>query len=118
MQVIRQIQKTSLFISGFAMILIYFITFSWEYVICFLLGSVASNLSFFLNVKFMDVSTYRGAMSKTISTFMLSMIFYALAMIFGYKFMELTGLILAFLGCLAIRISILIMGIKGGIIDG
>lgn len=117
MQVIRQIQRWSLFLSVLGLVIIYFITFNWQYLIAFLLGSIASNLSFYLNVKFMDLSSHKGAMSKTITTFMLSMIFYVLAMVAGYNLGALPGLFLAFAGCLIIRISILFMGIKGGVMN-
>lgn len=114
----RDIQNISFIIVAILAIVIFLISFRFEYVLLVLLGALASNLNFLINIKFLDLTGSMKAFARNLGSFIFRMIIYTLVMILGYYWQELTGLIIVFAGCLVIRVAILIYGIKGGIVDG
>lgn len=116
--VIREIQKIGIITTVIGSLLILLFSFKLSYSLLFIFGSLASNLSLYINKSFLDLTGTRSAFAKNFSSFILRMILYALTMSLAFLWQDTLGLIMSFIGCLVIRISILIYGIKGGIVDG
>lgn len=90
----------------------------YEYTLSFIAGYLASNLNLLINIKSLDLSGSKNAYMKNFSGFLIRMFVYAIVLILVLQTYDTKAMIIAFIGCLTIRIAILIYGIKGGIIDG
>lgn len=115
---IKNIVKIGMIVGFIAILLIALFFQRYEYVLAFIAGYLASNLNLYLNMKLLDIGGSKNAYIKNFSGFLLRMLVYAIVLIFVLQTYDTKAMILAFIGCLTIRISILIYGIKGGIIDG
>lgn len=118
MKMIKDIQRQSLYLGiGMALITL-IISFDILMAISVLLGVIACNTSFILNIKSLDISESRDRVFKGLTSYILRILIYALAMVASYYLVGNIGFILSFMGCLSIRIIILIFGIRGGMNDG
>ncbi len=89
-----------------------------DYMFAYFLGYLASNINLFINDKLYDISGGKVNYLKFIISHLTRMLVYTAVLIFTLKIFGISGMIIAFVGCLTIRVSILIYGIKGGIMDG
>lgn len=116
--ILNEFRKIGIIVGLIFVVTIFIVTRRWEFVVCYILGYLVSNINLFLNSFMLDLSGGRSAFAKNFTNFLVRIALYALAMILAYKWMDLEGMICTFLGCLVIRIAILIHGIKGGINSG
>jgi len=110
--ILNEYRKISLVLSLLGCILIFILTRNIILVVCFLLGAIVSNLNFVINEKFFVLEASKQALTKNLSNYFLRILLYALVMVLSFKLGDLQGLILCFIGCLLIRLSILIHAVK------
>ncbi|WP_423363665.1 ATP synthase subunit I [Mycoplasma sp. P36-A1] len=115
--IIKEFRKIGLIIALLFIVGIMIATKKYEYAICYILGVLVSNINLTLNDKFFDISGSKSGITRNLSNYLLRIVLYAFVMILSIKWMNVEGLICTFLGCMNIRIAILIYGIKGGIKD-
>ncbi|MDL2211320.1 hypothetical protein LJB88_00375 [Erysipelotrichaceae bacterium OttesenSCG-928-M19] len=115
--IINEIRKYGLVLSIIGILLVGLITRDLFAMMAYLAGSLASFSSLFINEKFLFINGTRNDMIKNFFGFLLRMLVYVVVLSFAFKFAGMVAMICAFLGCLTIRIAILIYGIKGGMMN-
>lgn len=116
--ILKEIRRYGLIVGLVGLLLVGLVTMSIECICTYLLGWLASNANLYINDYFLDTSRTKNNVTKSLTGFLLRMFIYMLVLAISYKWTGITGMLTAFVGCLSIRIAILIYGIKGGIIDG
>lgn len=111
---LKTIRKYGLIVGLVGLLLVGLVTMRVECVLTYLLGWLASNANLYINDYFLDTSGTKNNVTKSLTGFLLRMFVYMLVLAVSYKWTETTGMLTAFIGCLTIRIAILIYGIKGG----
>jgi len=110
--ILNEYRKVGIAIASIACIIIFIVTSNIALVGVFLLGYIVSNINFYINEKFLDISGGKKALGRNLSNYFLRIALYAGVMILAFKWQDLTGLILCFIGCLMIRVAILIHTVK------
>ena len=110
---IENIRKTGIVISIIGAVLVGLISMRIEFVIAFLLGCFVSYLNLSINERFLDLSGSRTAVRNNLISFLGRIFTYVLLFSLIFKFFGIIAMIIAFVGGMTIRISILIAGLKG-----
>ena len=110
---IKKIKKYGLIITIIGVVLIGIIFREISLITAYLVGSLASFICLFINEHFLTFDESRNVLIRNLSGFILRMFIYVLALSFAFKLGGLEVMIVTFVGCLTIRIAVLIYGIKG-----
>lgn len=113
---IRRIQKFSLATLGVGLVLILILTFKPTYLLAFTIGVLASNLNFYINYSFMNKSAGKLKVFRAVNNFLIRMVIYAIVLTLMFKIFGQVEMLIAFCGCLSIRVSIVLQELffKGG----
>lgn len=82
----------------------------------YILGLLASMLNFEINIKLSKFDLKKNAFLKSMNSFLIRMLIYAIVLTLSFKIYNEYAMILTFLGCLSIRVSVflLIFSKEGG----
>ena len=110
--IIDEIRKYSVYLGLAGFVIIAVTTRNIDYLISFLIGCVACNINLLLNEKLLDLSGGKGSARKNMTSFLLRMLVYVLALSLVFRIFNEYAMLLTFAGCLTVRIAILIIGIR------
>lgn len=116
--IIKDITKVGMIIGLIGIIIVALVFRRFDYVLAFIAGFLASNLSLAINVRSLDLSGSKRSFFNNVTSFIIRLVVYAIVLVLTFKIIDVNAMLIAFVGCLTIRVSILIYGIKGGIVDG
>ncbi len=109
---INKIRKYGLIITIVGMAVIGLIFKKISYDLAYLAGSMASFICLLINEHFLMISESRNDLTKNIFNFIVRMFIYVVALSFSFKLVGIEAMIITFIGCLTIRIAIVVYGIK------
>lgn len=97
---------------GLAMITIFM--FKPSNIFAFTIGFLTSNLNFYINYSFMNKDNIK--VFRAVNNFAVRIVIYAIVLTLMFKMFGQTEMLLAFCGCLSIRIAIVVQELffKGG----
>ncbi|MDF9867353.1 hypothetical protein OKW22_000923 [Bacilli bacterium PM5-3] len=116
--IIDEIKKIGVLIGIVCSVLVGLIFMRVDLIACYIVGWLVSYISFWLNQSFLDISGTKKGVRNNLINYLIRMFLYMLCLSLTYKFFGIEAMLIAFAGCLTIRLSILIIGIKGGMING
>lgn len=106
LQVIKEINKK---LALFSTILVIIVFRDFNLVMAYILGLLASVINFEINIRMTTFDLSKNVVFKSIKSFIMRMLVYAIVLTLSYKVYNEGAMILTFIGCLSIRVSIFLL---------